>query len=267
MHRTIAATGTSVVITSTMGNICETQSSNYDTNDLVIVRCLKAERVRQHHRSIPTEQSTDPRDNDMFDEDLTTSKRLLAACSPAFTSMIKEGPGKQQILVVEKFERSDMALFLRFATFYAFPLEDAPDSRIDVSLSKATVMRLLPIVHFYKCGQLWLVLVEWIADHPDLELAAAAEQVKGDSIDWKLSVLKKFLDEAMTLPKHKELVNSKKRYSSTPLGELETGMEISPEKMALLTKFSSKTSVRLMQLMVKIKANAHIVPLPQKARY
>lgn len=255
-------TATSAANTSEMGNICETQNADFDTNDLVIIRCLSVEHARQHHRSLPVEQSIDPRDSDLFDEDLTTSKRLLTACSPVFTSMIKACPGKQQILVVEKFERSDMAVFLRFATFYAFPMEEDSEHKIDVSLSKASVMRLMPIVHYYKCGQLWMVLIDWITDHPDLELAATAEQVKGDSVDWKLSILKKLLDEAMTAPKNIEVICFKGKYASTPLGELETGMELSQAKMVLLAKLSSKTSVRMMQLMVKTKANAHVVPPP-----
>ena len=244
-----------------MGNVCESQNADFDSNDLVIIRCFSIQHARQHHRNVPIEQSSnvDANDLELYGEDLTTSKRLLTACSPVFTELLKAFKGKKQILVVEKFERSDMAIFLRFATFYAFP-SDNPDLKMDVSLSKASVMKLLPIVHYYKCNQLWMVLMDWITDRPDLELVASAEQIKGDSVDWKISVLKKLLDEAMTSPKQIDTINAKGKYSSMPLGELETGMELAPSKMGLLAKLSSKTSVRMMQLMVKTKANAHIVP-------
>lgn len=232
-----------------MGNV-NCAPSYEDDADGVILRC--------HHRK--SEYSSDDGEEETFDGEVHTSRRLLVACSPVFATVLTEDAIKNahEKTINVDFPHDDMALFVRFSQFYAFPMEATPSVHFEVSMARTSVKVLLPVVHYYKCESLWTRLMEWIHEHPDLDLLVLAEHCAGDAIDWPPAVLTVILDEILSKPTASKVVDTKGKWGHRKVGELETGMELISEKKELLEQLSGRTIVRLMSNMVQKRTNAHL---------
>lgn len=191
--------------------------------------------------------------------DLHASRSVLDACSEKF-QLLLEGEAKNT-LFVNYFSREDMSLFLKFATVFAFPGESK--NQFDLTLSRESIVRIMPIVSYYGCDGLWISLISYIEGAPDLLLLVEAEKCAHKSIGWNEQVLCQVIDEILTKPKNSETVEIKRGFlRHQERGSLETGILIRGEKVEPLNKLTSPTMTRLMQLMVKTKTNAHVVDSP-----
>ena len=92
-------------------------------------------------------------------------------------------------MLVESFTRDDMVLFVKFASFVVLGHDDSGLMQ-HVELSKSAVLRLMPLVDYYSCELLWNYLINWIQQHPDLDVVAAAEKFPAtDQIQWNTEVI------------------------------------------------------------------------------
>jgi hypothetical protein len=237
-----------------MGNVVESacgKGGDVDQGDVVLIRCLlpKARVFDDAKHAAP----------DKNEEDLPTSKQLLAMCSPVFSALLVKS-GSDHVLPVDKFCRDDMSLFLRFATLYALPTEQsASGSAVDMTFNRKSIQKVMPIVYFYSCESLWGKLVNWICEKPDLELIVQAERITSTPIKWPVQVLRTIVDETITTPFSTESITvSKGLIGSEPRGTLETGAVVSPNKTELLGQLSSRTMANIIQLLVAEKMNAHV---------
>ena len=247
-----------------MGNVLETTSSllgacgissddSASRSDSVIIRCLKPkQKMFSDLKTIAA---------DTYEEDLSTSRQLLRACSPVFTALLtKTAGGDVVVLKVDKFSRDHMALFLRFASLYALPTEGSvTGADVDIGFTRKSIAKVMPIVYFYSCDVLWSKLVERISASPKLELLVQAETISGGPIEWTIHVLRELLSEIITSPASMESITvSKGLIGSEPRGTLQTGAILAPNKIELLGNLNSRTVARVMELLVQEKLNARV---------
>jgi len=153
-----------------MGNAFSNPTAQADD---VIIRCVKPDT-----KLLEDGGATGFSRADKYEDDLHTSKNLLSSCSPIFATLLEKSHKKEQVLIVNKFCREDMALFLRFAAVNTTPVETSAmgsngsngSNRFEVSLHRAGCMKIMPIVQVYSCEGLWSNLIDWINSRPDLEL-------------------------------------------------------------------------------------------------
>ena len=190
-----------------MGDMCST-SLDEDVNDHVILRCVKP----QMKQAILDEETKKELKDALYEEDLHTSYRLLISCSPVFAKLLAKQGKHNRVIIVDKFCREDMQLFLRFASVHAFPIEtnSKPELAFEINANRGLVEKVLPITYFYTCDALWGKLIDWITSHPELELCVQAEELNKGPVEWEERVLSSVLDEILTQPTASEDIQVKK---------------------------------------------------------